>query len=157
MTRHHQLWQPGKWSKCYTRAPSRARTHTHSKHLHMKPRQCKNIARHSSTYPIVMMGWRVRRIVHDAHCSGFQVDVNDMMEQTLGMICSKSTSRRNNFTVVEKDGVKPVVVEVGVMWSFLRIEFGSKFVQFYFRIWTAIHGYFVNCCKQWYKMNLKCT
>ena len=41
--------------------------------------------------------------------------MNDMMEQTLGMICSKSTSRRNNFTVVEKDGVKPVVVEVGVM------------------------------------------
>ena len=39
--------------------------------------------------------------------------MNDMMHQSLGLICSKSTSRRNNFTVMEKDGVRPVKVEVG--------------------------------------------
>ncbi|KAI0214476.1 hypothetical protein LSAT2_000430 [Lamellibrachia satsuma] len=40
-----------------------------------------------------------------------EVKVNDMMDQSLGLICSKSTSRRNNFTVMEKDGVRPVKVE----------------------------------------------
>jgi len=42
-----------------------------------------------------------------------QVKVNDMMDQNLALICSKSTSRRKNFTVMEKDGTSPVKVEVG--------------------------------------------
>ncbi len=41
-----------------------------------------------------------------------QVCMNGVQEMKLGDICDSSPGRRNNFTIMEKDGMQPVKGEV---------------------------------------------